>query len=64
MYSEAMEEPQKCVECGMIIVQGYIDIKILPTTPKGPTRTVRLHSLGGCLGKFRIKHPYRAAASL
>jgi hypothetical protein len=52
-----MESSCKCEECGKAIVEGYIDIKIPPTTPKGPTRTVRLHSLGGCLEKFRIKHP-------
>jgi hypothetical protein len=52
-----MTEQRKCGECGRVIVEGYIDIKVAPTLLTGPARIVRLHSFAGCVEKFKVKHP-------
>jgi hypothetical protein len=51
-----MIETRKCEECSEVIIKGYIDIEA-PASAEKPRRTLRLHSNGGCLGKYREKHP-------
>jgi hypothetical protein len=52
-----MTVPCKCEECGKPIDTGYIDIMVVTDDSKGLPSSVRLHSNGGCLGKYRLKYP-------
>lgn len=52
-----MAESRKCEECGEPIDTGYVDVKLVLDGFKGLQRSIRLHSNGGCLGKYRLKYP-------
>jgi hypothetical protein len=52
-----MAESRECEECGERIDTGYIDVKLVLDGFKGLQRSVRLHSNGGCLEKYRLKSP-------
>jgi hypothetical protein len=59
-----MDEMRKCEECGKHVARnaGYIDVRVASAIPKAPQRIIRLHSNGGgCLGKYRLTHPFQAA---
>ena len=51
-----MAVTRKCAECGKPIDVGYIDIKAEVGELKGHQHSTRLHSNGGCLGKYRLTH--------
>jgi hypothetical protein len=54
---------RKCEECGKPIDIGYIDVPALVGDPKVRPRTVRLHSNGGCLKEYQLKHPLPPSCS-
>jgi hypothetical protein len=58
-----MAVARKCEERGMPIDIGYIDVKVAVSAPKAPLRTARLHSNGGCLKKYQLKHPLPPSCS-